>query len=261
MGNRKQQHLPGILGGLGPLAHIEFEQRLLQHSARLGARCDQEHPNWLLFSAASTPDRTKHLLGEGPDCRPDLVRNARLLAEMGAHFLVVTCNTAHAFHPQVQPQIEIPWLHMMDATAEYIAMHFPEVRSVGVLATDGTLRSQLYSKSLAQYEISTVSPSINSIVQQSVMDSIYHPDWGVKSGGAWVSDIALGELVVAAHWLKAQGAELIVAGCTEISIGLAKTADLPLNWIDPLDVMAEKTLALAYQAEPVSRLSQQVLIR
>jgi aspartate racemase len=248
---RTQHNLPGILGGLGPLAHIEFEQRLLQHSTRLGANCDQDHPNWLLFSAASTPDRTQHLLGEGPNCTPDLVRSAQLLASMGAHFLVVTCNTAHAFHHQVQAQIDIPWLHMMDETARYVETHFPEVRKVGVLATDGTLRSQLYPISLACHAISTCVPSINSPIQQRVMQSIYHLDWGVKSGGAWVSDIAIGELIAAAHWLKAQGAELMIAGCTEISIGLAKTTDLPLNWIDPLDVMAERTLELAYQTAPI----------
>ena len=248
---RTQHHLPGILGGLGPLAHIEFEQRLLHHSARLGASCDQAHPNWLLFSAASTPDRTKYLLGEGPDCTPELLQSAKLLTSMGASFLIVTCNTAHAFHQQVQSQIDIPWLHMMDATAQYVATHFPEVHAVGILATDGTVRSQLYTKSLAQHSISTCVPTVGSAIQQRIMQSIYHPDWGVKSGGAWVSDIVLAELTAAAHWLKAQGAELIIAGCTEISIGLAKTVDLPLNWIDPLDVIAEQTLKLVYQAAPV----------
>ncbi|MBE9067014.1 amino acid racemase [Leptolyngbya cf. ectocarpi LEGE 11479] len=247
---QQQLKLPGILGGLGPLAHIEFEQRLLHQSARRGAQCDQDHPNWVVLSAASTPDRTQSLLGTGSDCLPQLVRSASWLENIGADFLVVTCNTAHGFYPMVQSQIGIPWLHMMEATAAYIARCFPAVRRVGVLATDGTLRSQLYTTSLAQYGISPISPPLGSTIQHRVMDSIYSPDWGIKSGGVWVSDLALIELIVASRWLADQGAELIIAGCTEISIGLAKLSQLPINWIDPLDIMANLTLDLAYGVVP-----------
>lgn len=242
----QQLKLPGILGGLGPLAHIEFEQRLLHHSARRGAQCDQDHPNWVVLSAASTPDRTKTLLGTGPDCVPYLVSSAHHLKAMGADFLVVTCNTAHGFYQTVQAQLDITWLHMMDATVKYIAEDFPNVRQVGVLATDGTLRSQLYTASLAQYGISPILPPLGSSIQHRVMESIYSPDWGIKATGAWVSDLALIELIVACRWLADQGAELIIAGCTEISIGLAKLSQLPINWIDPLDVMANLTLDLVY---------------
>ncbi len=243
---QRQLKLPGILGGLGPLAHIEFEQRLLHHSARRGAQRDQDHPDWIVLSAASTPDRTKTLLGTGPDCVPYLVRSAHHLTAMGADFLVVTCNTAHGFYHTVQAQLEIPWLHMMDATVKYIAESFPTVRQVGVLATDGTLRSQLYTTSLAEYGISPILPPLGSPTQNRVMQSIYSPDWGIKATGSWVSDLALIELIVAARWLADQGAELIIAGCTELSIGLARLSQLPINWIDPLDVMANITLDLTY---------------
>lgn len=238
--------LPGILGGLGPLAHIEFEQRLLHHSSRRGAQCDQDHPSWLLLSASSTPDRTQALLRSGPDCEPSLVHSAQLLQSMGADFLVVTCNTAHAFYESVQSQLSIPWIHLMDATAYDIAVNFPDVSRIGVLATDGTLRSQLYTTSLTKCGFLPIMPAYSSPTQAKVMQAIYAPDWGIKSGGAWVSDIALTELSAAVSWLASQGAELIIAGCTEISIGLAKLHQLPVNWIDPLDVVANLTLDLAY---------------
>ena len=247
----QQQALPGILGGLGPLAHIEFEQRLLQQSFRRGASCDQEHPAWLLLSATPTPDRTQSLLGQGADCTPALVRSARLLETMGAGFLVITCNTAHAFHAAVQSQVSIPWLHMMDATAAYIAQNFSSIHQVGILATDGTVRSQLYTRSLLHHCLSPVLPALGSPLQQQVMNSIYHPDWGIKATGTWVSDIALEELNAAVDGLVEQGAELIIAGCTEISVGLARCRDLSVTWIDPLDVMAELTLDLAYGVRPV----------
>jgi aspartate racemase len=47
-------------------------------------------------------------------------------------------------------------------------------------------------------------------------------------------------------WLKKQGAELIIAGCTELSVGLARMERLPLPWVDPLDIAADLALDLAY---------------
>ena len=122
---------------------------------------------------------------------------------------------------------------------------------MGVLATDGTLRSQLYTTSLAQYGFSALIPPLGSLIQHRVMQSIYHPDWGIKAGGIWISDLALTELIAAVSWLAEHGAELIIAGCTEISIGLAKVNQLPVNWIDPLDIMANLTLDLAYGVVPI----------
>ena len=242
----RQLKFPGILGGLGPLAHIEFEQRLLHQSTRRGAQYDQDHPDWIVLSAASTPDRTKCLMGIGPDCLPYLLDGAHRREAMGADFLVVTCNTAHGFYQAVQAQLTIPWLHMMDATVKYIAENFPTVQQVGVLATDGTLRSRLYATSLLQYGLSPILPPLGSSTQQRIMASIYSPNWGIKATGTKVSDMALIELIVASRWLAERGAELIIAGCTEISIGLAHLSQLPIHWVDPLDVMANLTLDLTY---------------
>lgn len=248
---KRQSQLPGILGGLGPLAHIEFERRLLQHSSDRGACCDQDHPNWLLINATSTPDRTQCLLSMSSDCVPSLIRSARLLEAMGADFLVVTCNTAHAFYQSVQSQVNIPWLHMMNATANYIAQNFPAAKRIGVLATDGTLQSQLYSSSLAEQGLFPILPTVGSPIQQRVMQAIYNAEWGIKASGVWVPDFALEELAVAVEWLVYQGAELVIAGCTEISLGLAKLRQLPIRLIDPLDVMANLTLDLAYPSHLV----------
>lgn len=238
------------MGGLGPLAHIEFEKRLLHHSVLRGATCDQEHPNWLLISAASTPDRTQYLSQQGESCIPSLIHSACLLEAMGASFLVVTCNTAHAFHSSVQAQLNIPWLHMMNETAQYIAATFPSIQRVGVLATTGTIQSNLYTHSLEHQGLSSIIPDAHSSTQDCVMQSIYAPVWGIKASGTWVADQALTNLSTAYHWLAAQGAEVVIAGCTELSIGLAKLQHLPIPWVDPLDVMANRTLDIAYDRSP-----------
>lgn len=78
------------------------------------------------------------------------------------------------------------------------------------------------------------------------MQSIYHPEWGIKTTGAEVSEKALQALNHAAAWLKEQGADVVIAGCTELSVAFAQISSLPLPWIDPLKAIAEITLDLAY---------------
>jgi aspartate racemase len=248
----RQVAIPGILGGMGPLAHMEFERRLIQRNLEQGVTCDQDHPVWLLVGASDIPDRSQSLVGQAEDCTPWLVRYAKVLERAGADFLIVTCNTAHAFHHRVQPQITVPWLHLMNYTAQHVAETYPAVRQVGILATDGTLQTGLYSQPLLNLGRRPVVPT--AMQQAQVMQSIYHPDWGIKTTGVWLSEQALEQLRQAVVALEQQGAELIIAGCTELSVGLARIDSLPLPWVDPLDVVARLTLDLSYGRRPLNSL-------
>jgi len=241
----QKQLIPGILGGLGPLAHIEFERRLIARNVKRGACKDQDHPIWILMSASDIPNRTQSLTGQVPDCTPWLVQYAQLLERAGADFLIITCNTAHAFYTQVQPHLQIPWLHLMHCTSRLIIEQY-NVKRVGILATDGTLQKGLYSHSLLNVGLVPICPAIASPIQQQVMRSIYDMNWGIKASGIQVSDTALAHLKHAVDWLQREGAELVIAGCTELSVALPHIADLSLPWIDPLDVAADLTLDLSF---------------
>jgi aspartate racemase len=247
----QQAVIPGILGGMGPMAHVQFEQLLIQRGVERGARCDQDHPVWILVNGTTTPNRTESLQGTGPDCVPDLVRYAQLLEQAGANFLVVTCNTAHGFYDQVQAQLGIPWIHLMACTSRHIHQAYPSLQRVGVLATDGTMRCGLYRRSLAQGGLTPLEFPLKSPWQNLVMQAIYHPDWGIKTTGTQVSAKALTVLDQATVWLKNQGAEVVIAGCTELSVAFAQMPSLPLPWVDPLEVVADITLDLAWGQHPL----------
>jgi aspartate racemase len=78
------------------------------------------------------------------------------------------------------------------------------------------------------------------------MQSIYHPNWGIKNAGIWISEQAIQALQQSIEWLQQQGAELVIAGCTELSVALTRMETLPLPWVDPLEVAASLTLDLAF---------------
>jgi len=253
-----QRYVPGILGGLGPLSHAEFEREILARNHARGARGDRDHPVWLLASAASTPGRTGALLEGGASPLPHLTAFAKLLERSGADALFVVCNTAHAWHAEVQQQLTIPWVHLMELVAASLRAEHPAGTRVGLLATDGTLRAGLYQRALEVRDLVPVAPATGSELQARVGAAIGDPATGIKATGDAVSDEAREQLVAAARWCVKQGARAVVSGCTEVSVGLKaeRFAEAPL--VDPLRVAADALLDVAYgRREPGSLYTQQ----
>ncbi|NEP87066.1 MAG: amino acid racemase [Okeania sp. SIO2C2] len=242
----QQKAIPGIIGGLGPLAHIEFERRLIAFNAERGISCDRDHPIWILINATDIPDRTQSLLGNAPSCTPSLVKYGKMLQMAGADFLVVTCNTAHAFYQAVQSQLDIPWIHLMNVTAAFIQSSYPESCKVGVLATTGTLQAKLYDHSLSALGFTVIAPPLEYQLQHDIMNAIYHPVWGIKATGIEMSPTPVAILDNAMTWLEKQGTEIVIAGCTEISVVLKQLRYNSIVDIDPLDILAHLTLDLAF---------------
>jgi aspartate racemase len=241
-----QKCLLGILGGLGPLSHVHFEQILLSRNRLRGARSDQQHPVWLLASASATPERTRALLSGGESALPYLLHFARLLEHAGADALFVVCNTAHAYHAQVQSAVGIPWVHLMHVTAAHIRESMPAGTPVGILGTSAVLATGLYHRALEACELRPVAPEVASAVQERVVRAIFDPAKGIKATGAEVAPESRTLLVEAANWCVEQGAQAVVAGCTEVSAGLSPAVFSRARLVDPLLVAADIALDLAY---------------
>ncbi|MEB3311577.1 MAG: amino acid racemase [Snowella sp.] len=242
----QQQAIPGILGGLGTLSHVEFERKLIYEQSQRGAFHDQDYPVWILINAANIPDRSVSILNGTADCVPWLIHYGKLLESAGADFLVVVCNTAHAFYHQVQPHLNIPWLNLIDLTVEFLAQNYPLIKTVGILATDGTISAGLYEKSLQKMGLTVVSNPLNSSLQKQIMQAIYHPQWGIKATGNSISC----EVYDTLHWViaefKNQAVDLIIPGCTELAIAVSQMEQISIPWLDPLDIMAKITIDTAF---------------
>lgn len=120
--------------GLGPLAHTTFEQILIEQSTKRGAVQDQDHPLWLFINADNIPDRTESLLGKVESCVPWLIKYGKFLEAAGMDFIVVPCNTAHVFHEPVQSQLQIPWIHLIDCTTDFIKKNYHDIKKSVFLA-------------------------------------------------------------------------------------------------------------------------------
>jgi aspartate racemase len=217
----------GIVGGLGPVATCTLFAWIIRATP---ARCDQEHMHLIVNSDPSVPDRTAALVGGGESPVAKLVASALLLQRAGARLLAMPCVTAHAFIEPVRDAVTVPLVSLVEETARAVDAHHARSRCVGLLATDGTLRSGLFGCLGERRQL--LVPSADG--QAEVMAAIYGPV-GVKSVGANAE--ASRRMAAVAADLVRRGAEVIVAGCTEVPLALAADAvSVPL--IDTLDVLA-----------------------
>lgn len=231
MGRRvpAQSPLVGVLGGMGPAATVDFYSKLI---AATPATTDQEHLRVMIWSDPSVPDRSKAIAGTGEDPTPVLIRGVQQLKEAGAAFYVVTCNGAHAFLPAVRDKVNLDYLSLIEVTTDHITA-LPHASSAGILATDATLMASLYQESLKASGVAPLVPSSED--QRLVMDAIY----GVKAGALTVEQKqSLGDV---AERLVARGADVIIAGCTEIPLALT-SEESPRPLVDPSQLLANEVV-------------------
>jgi aspartate racemase len=238
-------HTVGILGGMGPAAGADFVRLFVQacaaHQSQQGQSVrDQGFPeHWL--AQVPVPDRSHALqdaqLGAHQPLEPMLQALGRLAA-LGARSVAIACNTAHAWHAQLQsrfPQLEV--LHMAQEVAARLAGQ--GVREAALMATEGTYRTGLYESALQHAGVHCYTPT--TAQRARIMQGIYD---GVKAANLPLAQQCFSE--VASSLVQRHGAVTLVLGCTEIPLGLKGWTGLAQSqWLDPAQVLAE---ALAFRA-------------
>lgn len=238
----------GILGGMGPAAGADFVRLFVQacgeHLHRHGLPVsDQAFPeHWL--AQVPVPDRSTALdlphSGSHQPLEPMLQAMGRLAA-LGATTVAIACNTAHAWHSQLQarfPQLEV--LHVAQEVARSLAAC--GVGRVGLLATQGTYRTGLYDRALREAGLQCCIPDAPG--RERLMQGIYQ---GVKAGNLALARQCFSE--VARALADQYGVSTLVLGCTEIPLGLDAPAGLDgMALVDPAALLARALAEKAYAA-------------
>lgn len=219
----------GILGGMGPESTAEL---LLRITRATPAKVEQDHLRVVIDCNPKIPNRTEALLsGEVGPVVAALADTARNLARAGAQVIGIACNTAHAFLPEIRAAVKVPVLDMVEEAARAARARFGEGAVVGLLATDGTLRTRLFQEALDRAGLVGIGPPTPG-VQNAVMDALD----AVKLHGP--SEEAYRVLALAVRDLVAQDVRALIAGCTEVSLVLTRyPPELP--WLDSVQVLAE----------------------
>ena len=219
----------GILGGMGPLATADLFRKI---TCLTKASCDNDHIRVYIDSNARIPDRTAAILsGDGSRAGDDLA--LRHLEACGADCIIMPCNTAHYFLPQLQAKTEIPFLSMLAATAKACAAKFPG-KTAAVLGTKGTLATGLYDRALEAEGVAFILP--DEAERDTLMHLIYDV---VKASKPLAPEQGTWERLL--DGLRARGADYFILGCTELPI-VADSLPVEGPFVDPTAELAKAAI-------------------
>ena len=157
---------------------------------------------------------------------------AEKLENAGADFIVIACNTVHKKADFIQSQINIPLLHIADATAD--AVKNAGIRKVALLGTKYTMDSDFYSKRLdVMIPDEEDRKFVNNVIYDELCLGKINPGSRKK-------------LIEIIGRLAGKGAEGIILGCTELQL-LIKPGDAMLPLFDTTKIHAEAAAKYALE--------------
>ena len=223
----------GVIGGLGPDATLDFYGKLL---AATPAAQDQDHLRVVIDSNPKIPDRNRALAGDGESPGPALAASARVLESAGAQLLCMPCNTAHAFIADIRGATALPFVSIVESALAEVQALRPPVRRVGLLTANGGRRARVYEDALAGAGLDAAV--LDDAEQGRLMELIY----GIKAGKR--GDVQHIAMIALAQRLVARGAQVLVAGCTEVPLLMSAT-DIPVPFIDSTAALARAVVHAA----------------
>lgn len=225
---QKEKKILGVIGGLGPMATTHFMELVI---CMTDAVVDQENVDMIVYNFPSIPDRTGYILGSNlKSPLPGLLWVGRSLARQEVDCIAIPCITAHFFYEELAEEIRVPILNGISETVQHLKEN--GVTRAGIMATDGTIISGLFSQALLSAGITPVLPSRQR--QADVMHLIYN---NIKAG----QSAEMERFQAVGQELRQRGAEAIILGCTELSL-IKRDHDIGPGFLDSMEVLARQAV-------------------
>jgi aspartate racemase len=209
----------GLIGGMSAESSIEY-YRIINETLRekLGGLHSAKS---VMVSVDFAEIEALQSSGKWNEATEIMVTTARQVEKGGADFMLICTNTMHKMAPQVQENINIPLLHIADATADTIIDQ--GYQKIGLLGTRFTMEQDFYKDRLInKHGLDVLIPGKNE--RKTIDDVIYNELVQGKILPASKKKYIkiMGDLVDA-------GAQGIILGCTEIGLLVSgKDCQVPL---------------------------------
>ncbi|MDR5758687.1 amino acid racemase [Caballeronia sp. LZ035] len=222
--------LIGILGGMGPLATVDFMDKVVRLTQ---ASRDQDHLPMIVANLPHIDDRSSAIIDHGADPLPALLDGIDLLNRNHVGLIAIPCNSAHHWYEPMRARSAAPVLHIAQTCVAAVPR---TARRVALLATGGALVSGFYQQALTELDIEPVVP--DAAMQPLVRDCIRE----VKAGDL---DAAAAHLEAALAMLAEQGIGTALMACTEIPLAARRIGKPPVTLIDSTLELARATVRYA----------------
>lgn len=224
----------GLLGGMSWESTSVYYQRLNRLTReRLGGL---HSASLLIWSADFAPIAAMQAAGAWDEAAAVLVDAARTLERAGAEALLICANTMHRMAPRVADAIDIPLLHVADATAA--ALRQAGARRPLLLATRFTMEQAFYVDRLRVGGVDAMIPPgparerLHAIIFDELVEGRFE--------AASRADV----VAIARRAVESDGADSIILGCTEFGL-LVGPQDLPAPTFDTTEIHVRAGLEFA----------------
>ena len=211
----------GILGGMGTQAGLDFCNKLAVLNR---GKIDQEYPLFILYNKSNIPGRpesigvhTGKILDKTKKNKKykivlkSLLKGCQLLKKNNCKFIVIPCNTAHYWYDDLKKKINLPFINMPKEVFKHTIKKCKKNSSIGLLATEGTLKTGIYNKYFDE-DYNLIYPS--SILQRiSVNKAIKFVKMGNVKKASKIIQPAI-------RYLIKKRCKKIILGCTELPIAI-----------------------------------------
>jgi aspartate racemase len=230
----------GLIGGMSWESSAEY-YRLINQGTK--ARCGG-HRNARSIMATVCFEEIKALqhAEEWGELGLRMQQAARQVEAGGADFVLLCTNTMHRVAPAIEAVLNVPFIHIVDPTAQ--ALRDVGVKTVGLLGTRFTMEQDFYRSRMSNMhgiEVKVPNETDRALVHQVIYDELCH---GI------VRDASRVEYQRIIAGLKAQGADGVILGCTEI-MQLIGPADVSLPVFDTTGLHAQAAVKLAIEGASV----------
>jgi len=241
----------GILGGMGTQAGLDFCNKL---AILYRGKIDQDYPLFLLYNKSNIPgrpesigvqtgnisNRIKNKKSEIKYTRvlKSLLNGCNVLKKSKCKFIVIPCNTAHYWYDDLKKKINLPIINMPQEVFKYTFKKCKKKSKIGLLATDGTLKTGVYNKFFDKYynlvcpDMITQKKSVNKAIKLVKMGNVKAANKIIKP---------------AIDYLIQKKCKKIILGCTELPIAIFafksfKTIKSSKIFLDPNLILANAAM-------------------
>lgn len=241
--NLEEDKVIGIVGGMGPQAGLNLFNTILSLS---DVTTDQKHYSIILMSLPKhIIDRTSFLEGETMiNPAYNIAKIVEKLEVAGASLIGLACNTSYSppIYNVIKKELEAlnsqaTLFHMPRETCKYIKTNYPNFNRIGLMSTNGTYKSGLYKNLLEEFGFEVIIPDFD--FQDSVIHRmIYDENIGIKASPIKTSTELQSLLHMAISFFKEKKTDVIILGCTELSLLLKDKYVENMLVVDPTEVLA-----------------------
>lgn len=227
----------GTLGvvGVAPWATLAFVRCFYE---LVVAEKDWHYPRVLLDINCKLPSRGRHLqLGE-EDPSPYITETIKELAAAGATVAIVACNTAHILYSRWATKSPIPIIHIIDAAIEEARSAKP--CKVLALVSSSLAASRVYEEKLIESKLSyqVLPQDLQKLINELIEDA--------KTNVAIIPDSDERVRNVIGYSIES-GVDMVILGCTELSILASCMEDAGLSVVDSNKALARAAYGVVMQ--------------